>query len=372
MENSRAGETVRMHTSQTTLLCLFIVAGLALEPGHTRPVAAAPTGLSSSADADPYGVDLQVSQEGGGATWTYTITKAASGARDLGNFIVNFGNCGKESPTIRNIVAATVNGVSWLDHIEASEGETGCDVDSGNIVKFDDLPAADTYAIQFTLDDVYPLAETTGWLKSGAVCLRKAVMGPGCKGYIRTSAMDASASLAGKLYTDINAYMRGFGFDYTEHPNCTGGYGGHIDGVHGDADLDPVFNKYVFRFDIHIDPVIDGDRCSSSTVDRQRNEMKSITNNSTWAKVQGKLGRVADPRVEVQASDRFSADPELHAHPPAQGAGWSEQRQPRDHDHSAGEQLGVEQENPADSFGRRREHRQRHDCRQRAVIRFRG
>src|SRR4030095_12578593 len=39
--------------------------------------------------------------------------------------------------------------------------------------------------------------------------------------------------------------------------------------------------------DIHIDPVIDGDRCSSSTVDRQRNEMKSITNNSTWAKAQG-------------------------------------------------------------------------------------
>jgi hypothetical protein len=32
---------------------------------------------------------------------------------------------------------------------------------------------------------------------------------------------------------------------------------------------------------------MDGDRCSSSTVDRQRNEMKSITNNSTWAKVQG-------------------------------------------------------------------------------------
>jgi hypothetical protein len=31
---------------------------------------------------------------------------------------------------------------------------------------------------------------------------------------------------------------------------------------------------------------MDGDRCSSSTVDRQRNEMKSITNNSTWAQVQ--------------------------------------------------------------------------------------
>ena len=47
---------------------------------------------------------------------------------------------------------------------------------------------------------------------------------------------------------------------------------------------------YVFRFDIHIDPVIDGDRCSSSTVDRQRNEMKSITNNSTWATRPGQLG----------------------------------------------------------------------------------
>ena len=75
--------------------------------------------------------------------------------------------------------------------------------------------------------------------------------------------------------------------DYTEHPNCTGGYGGHIDGVHGDVEADATLKRHVFRFDIHIDPVIDGDCCSASTVDRQRNEMKSITNNSTWAKVQG-------------------------------------------------------------------------------------
>jgi hypothetical protein len=81
--------------------------------------------------------------------------------------------------------------------------------------------------------------------------------------------------------------MRAFGFDYTEHPNCTGGYGGHIEGVHGDVDADDYLSQYVFRFDIHITPVIDGDRCSSSTVDRQRNEMKSVTNNSTWAPVQG-------------------------------------------------------------------------------------
>jgi len=52
--------------------------------------------------------------------------------------------------------------------------------------------------------------------------------------------MQAEASLAGQLYSDINIYMRGFGFDYTEHPNCTGGYGGHIDGVHGDVDRTPI------------------------------------------------------------------------------------------------------------------------------------
>jgi hypothetical protein len=154
-------------------------------------------------------------------------------------------------------------------------------------VKFDDLPSADTYVIEFTLDDIYPLADTTGWLKSGITCVKQAMPGPGCKGYTRTSAMEADASIVGKLYSDINTYMRRFGFDYTEHPNCTGGFGGDIAGVHGAVDLDPYFNRYVFRFDIHIDPVIDGDRCSSDTVDRQRNEMKSRTDNSTWAKVQG-------------------------------------------------------------------------------------
>ena len=125
--------------------------------------------------------------------------------------------------------------------------------------------------------------------------------------------MDADASLVGKLYSDINTYMRRFGFDYTEHPNCTGGYGGHIDGVHGDADLDSVSNKYVFRFDIHIDPVIDGDRCSSTTVDRQRNEMKSITNNSTWAKVQGNWDEWQILEWKFKLPARFSADAELHA-----------------------------------------------------------
>jgi hypothetical protein len=269
------------------LFSLLLVTGLGLATVGDRPIAAGTTALEAGDDPADYDVGVQVSQVGGGATWTYTITKNAYSAKDLGHFIINFTNCGDQSPTIANIVSATVNGVSWLDHIVAEEGNTGCDAASGNLVKFDDLPAAYSYVIQFTLDDVYPLSETTGWLKSGNVCVRKGLMGPGCKGYIRTSAMQAEASLAGQLYSDINSYMRGFGFDYTEHSNCTGGYGGHIDGVHGDVDPDAYLNRYVFRFDIHIDPVIDGDRCSSSTVDRQRNEMKSITNNSTWAKVQG-------------------------------------------------------------------------------------
>jgi hypothetical protein len=235
-----------------------------------------------------YAVTVTTSHAGGGTTWTYTITKASNRTKDLGHFIIDLDTCDAQSPSRDRIVSATVNGVNWLDQLEASEGGAGCAVDSSNVVKFDNLPSGDTHVIGFTLDDVYPTVETTGWLKAGNTCLRKQMPGPGCKGYLRTTAMNAEASLIGKLYPEINTFMRRFGFDFTEHPNCTGGYGGHIDGVHGTVDPDADdFNQYVFRFDIHIDPVIDGDRCSSSTVDRQRNEMKSITNNSTWAKVQG-------------------------------------------------------------------------------------
>ena len=165
----------------------------------------------------------------------------------------------------------------WKHQIVPTDGRSGCGVESANFVKFDNLPEAHTYVIEFTLDDIYAAMDSTGWLKSGPSCVKKALLAPGCQGYVRTSSMEAAPSLVGTLYSGINTYMRQFGFDYTEHPNCTGGYGGHIDGVHGAVDLDPYFNKHVFRFDIHIDPVIDGDRCSSSTVDRQRNEMKSIS-----------------------------------------------------------------------------------------------
>jgi hypothetical protein len=274
-----------MKTARTTLLCVLAAVGLGFATKIAHPIAAGMAAPVSNAD---YDVAVEMSDViGGGTTWTYTITKTSTRSKDLGHFIVNFANCGDRSPTIANIVSATVNGVSWLDHLEATEGQTGCGVDSGNFVKFRDLPPADTNVIQFTLDGAYALMDTTGWLKAGTACVKRNLSGPGCKGYVRTTAMEADLSLVGKLYSDINAYMRSFGFDYTENPNCTGGFGGHLDGVHGDVDLDPTFNKYVFRFDIHIDPVIDGDRCSSTTVDRQRNEMKSVTNNSTWAKVQG-------------------------------------------------------------------------------------
>jgi hypothetical protein len=275
-----------MKTSLTILFSILLLAGASLATERKSPIADT-TAVQLRQDPGGYDVGFQLLQESNGATWRYTITKTTNRTKDLGHFIVNFGNCGDRSPTIANIVSATVNGDKWLDRIAASEGNTGCDVDSANFVKFDDLPSADTYVIEFTLDDIYPQMDTTGWLKSGTSCLKKAMPGPGCKGYTRTSAMEADASLAGKLYNDINTYMRSFGFDYTEHPNCDGGFGGDIDGVHGAVDLDPFLNKFVFRFDIHTNPVIDGDRCSSSTVDRQRNEMKSRTDNSTWAKVQG-------------------------------------------------------------------------------------
>jgi len=249
-----------------------------------RETAAKQTNPKAAGD---YNVTVAASQANGRSTFTYTIVKATADTKDLGHFIINFNICGDESPTLAHIVSATVDGADWWGQLEASEGNTGCEVDSTNFVKFDNLPAADTHIIEFTLDDVYPIMDTTGWFKAGQTCLKKSLPGPGCKGYVRTTAMDADASLAGKLYPDINTYMRKFGFDYTEHPNCTGGFGGHIDGIHGAVDTDAFFNQPVFRFDIHIDPVIDGDRCSSTTVDRQRNEMKSITNNAAWANVQG-------------------------------------------------------------------------------------
>jgi hypothetical protein len=237
---------------------------------------------------DSYTIDFSVEELVDASVWTYTITKVNRREKDIGHFIINFGNCSEASPTIANIVSATVNGVDWSGKISNSEGRTGCTIASSNFVKFDDLGGCgNKHVIQFTLDTIYSQVNTTGWIKAGHSCMARALPGPGCRGYTLTSSMDADPSLAGKIYSDINTYMRTFGFDYSEHPNCSGGFGGHIDGIHCEVAQDATLNKSVFQFNIHIDPVIDGDRCSSGTIDRQRNEMKSITNNTTWAKVQG-------------------------------------------------------------------------------------
>ena len=279
-----------MNSFLRLIVSFLIVAAVAFSAGDKGSASAMAASPSSAQAPGHYAVDVQVFQVPEGTAWKYTIAKTTSDAKDLGHFIINFGNCGDQShPTIRNVVSAKVNGVDWLNQLESTEGKTGCNIESTNFVKFDNLPPADTYVIEFTLNDNYPLMSSSGWLKHGTTCERMVMPGPGCKGYTRTTAMDADISLVGKLNGDINTYMRQFGFDYTENPNCTGGYGGDINGIHNEIDEPPdaFLNKYVFRFNIHIDPVIDGDRCSSSTVDRQRNEMKSITNNSTWAKVQG-------------------------------------------------------------------------------------
>jgi hypothetical protein len=273
-----------MKTTRTILVSLLLMAAFPIDARHGTLIAAAP---DHGEDPGAYAIDLQVSQAGGRSTWRYTIDKTTADTKDLGHFIVGLESCGNHGPTIANIVSATVDGVDWADQMAATEGRTGCDVASQNFVKFDNLPAADTHVVEFTMDDVYPPMATTAWLKRGRSCTTTPILGPGCPGYVRTAAMEADRSLVGKPYGDINTYMKRFGFDYSEHPNCTGGFGGHIDGVHGDVDLESSLGRYAFRFYIHTDPVIDGDRCSSSTVDRQRNEMKSITNNSTWAPVQG-------------------------------------------------------------------------------------
>jgi len=276
-----------MKTLRTGLLALLLI-GAAVAARDTSTSAAGTMALRQSSPVPgDYDVALDVSQGSGFSTWTYSVTRAPSTAKESPHFTIDFGSCGDQSPTVASIVSATVNGMDWLNHLSASEGTTGCDIPGANVVKFDSLPNVSRYVIVFTLNDNYPPMDTAVWLRTSRACLKKPALGPGCKGYTRTTTMDADPSLAGKLYNDINTYMRTFGFDYTENPNCTGGFGGDINGVHAAADLDAYFNRYVFRFDIHIDPVIDGDRCSSGTVDRQRNEMKSITNNTTWAKVQG-------------------------------------------------------------------------------------
>src|ERR687891_593087 len=129
-----------MTIQQRNWLAVPLLAFALIASGSVRSVRT--TSQQAGAD-DGYDVSVQVSEAGGGTTWTYTITRTAEDAKELGHFVLNFDTCGGQSPAIASILSATVNGVNWLDRIQATEGVTGCGLPSANFVKFDELPEAD-------------------------------------------------------------------------------------------------------------------------------------------------------------------------------------------------------------------------------------
>lgn len=104
--------------------------------------------------------------------------------------------------------------------------------------------------------------------------------------YKLTTEMGGIKSLVGADWQSINQFMLGKGFEYTENPHCSTPGFGHSDGIHGVCEFDQTLDQYVFRFDSHVTPFLDRDRCKES-LDRQRNEMKSRSENKKWAEVQG-------------------------------------------------------------------------------------
>src|SRR5687768_3543171 len=116
-----------MKISRPLALSLVLFAGSLVETRHGS-VAAAPPG--SSLNPGAYDIGLEVSQAADRTTWRYTITKRTADTKDLGHFILDLASCGAQSPTLANIVSATVDGVDWSGRLEASEGITGCDVTS--------------------------------------------------------------------------------------------------------------------------------------------------------------------------------------------------------------------------------------------------
>ena len=99
-------------------------------------------------------------------------------------------------------------------------------------------------------------------------------------GYRLVGGVTPEAKHIGWKYDALHRDLFGpVGFDYSEHPHNLGP-AGHMDGVHLAVVHDATLNKPVFRFDIHITPVLDGDRGSAG--DRQRNELKTSHTNRNW------------------------------------------------------------------------------------------
>jgi hypothetical protein len=120
-----------------------------------------------------------------GNTWTYTITRKP-GAKAISHFIIDLNNCPlTEVPllTTASFLSATVNGVPWP--LSSSEGSgTGCDLGgSPSIVKFDNLPDAPVYVIQFTLNgSFHNFLTTPAWIKAGTSCHQYEIHAPCCPG----------------------------------------------------------------------------------------------------------------------------------------------------------------------------------------------
>jgi len=106
---------------------------------------------------------------------------------------------------------------------------------------------------------------------------------PEAKGYILVGKAIPETKHIGLHYDALQRdFFRSVGFDYSEHPHCTG-IGGHMDGEHLAVVHDETLNEPVLRFDIHITPVIDGDHCSGT--DWQRNELKTTHSDRNWAQL---------------------------------------------------------------------------------------
>lgn len=106
------------------------------------------------------------------------------------------------------------------------------------------------------------------------------------KGYTQKGSLRADSGLVGKGHKEINAFMNGLGWNYTEHPNISAN--DHPDGRHCEVVFDKELGQYVFRFTLHANGEhLDGDRGKRD--DRQRNEMKSQTSRQ-WQHLNGNIG----------------------------------------------------------------------------------
>lgn len=127
-----------------------------------------------------YNVNVGVSADG--ETWTYTITRAKTNAKNLSHFIIDLANCGDVSATFANIVSATVNGdAANLVPTEGSGTDCNPQATTFNFVKVN-LDAADSWLIVLKFDVGYELfTDADSWIKAGNACNTGKTTAPGCR-----------------------------------------------------------------------------------------------------------------------------------------------------------------------------------------------